>query len=426
MLFFGLILFLFLQIIRPQDFIPGLEGSRLVLYLMTFLLFVLLFSPIEKKAMMSPQDKFSGLFFVAIAASSLSTFWITNIINVSIATLKTALMYYFVVIVASEERRFKIATISLIVMMWIVALMGVLQFYGLDITGVGMKWAPNKQVWQIYGIGNFDNPNDLAYSTVLVVPFALAMLFIGKGFFARTGSIVLLTVSIYCIYLTRSRGGQLALASCIGSWLYFWLASRKWKRRLIIFGGLGILALFSTQTAGFREDRSAMGRVESWSEGWQLVKSNPILGVGKDQFEEYHSLDTHNSFVRAGSETGLFGLYAFVGLIYFSLLTVFKIDISISDKSKRQEWVLYYSGYGSFIISYAVGSIFSTRTYDLIFLICVALVGILGRLALQGSENVSSDGILSFGESRGLWSKNVFAITTGVLIVWYLFLRQVW
>ena len=206
MLFYGLLLFIFLQIIRPQDFVPGLMGMRLVLYLMVILLSALLFSPIEKKLFRSPQDKYAGMFLIAIVLSSVTSFWISQIADTAITELKNALIYYFIIIVINDEIKFRRAVWTMVALMGIVALMGVLQYHGYDITGAGMKWQPSKLVWQIYGIGNFDNPNDLAYSTVLVVPFGLGLLFQAKGFAGRLGGLALVIISIYCIYLPGLEG----------------------------------------------------------------------------------------------------------------------------------------------------------------------------------------------------------------------------
>ena len=79
-----------------------------------------------------------------------------------------------------------------------------------------------------------------------------------------------------------------------------------------------------------------------------------------------------------------------------------------------------------FLFPMLSASAFSTRTYDLIFLICVALVGALGRLALKETDAVSAEGVLFPAVTAHLWNKNVFGITIAVLIAWYLFLRQVW
>ena len=336
--------------------------------------------------------------------------------------MKVALIYYFIVMVVNSEDRFKRTVWAMLILMGLVALMGVLQYHGYDITGAGMSFAANKGVWQIKGIGNFDNPNDLAYSVVLIVPFALGFLFQTKGFLGRIFALFLLAVSIYCIYLTKSRGGQVALAASLGTWLYFWTKNPKRKRQLIVFAAMGIIAVAATQSTGYRDDESAMGRVRAWAKGWELVKSNPLTGVGKDQFIQHHKKDTHNSYVRAGSELGLFGLYAFIGMIYAVGITILTVQKSNID----EKWRPYYAGFGAFFISYMVASVFSTRTYDLIFLICVALVGILGRLALADTDEVSAEGVLFPIQTTLLWNKNVFGITTAILLAWYIFLRQVW
>ena len=422
MLFFGLLLFIFLQIIRPQDFVPGLQGSRLVLYLMVALLIGLLFSPIEKKLIKSPQDKYTSVFLASIVLSTLSLFWLSYILDTAMETIKTALMYYFIVIVVDKESRFEKTVWTMVILMGWVALMGVLQYHGYDITGAGMLFSPDKGGWQIKGIGNFDNPNDLAYSVVLIAPFALGLLFDTKAFMGRIIALILLIVSIYCIYLTKSRGGQVALAASLGTWFYLWINNPKRKRQLVFIAIAGVLAVAVAQSTGYREDESAMGRVEAWAEGWQLLKSNPIVGVGKGQFREHHKRDTHNSYVRAGAELGLLGLYAYIGMIYAVALAILSVQKPVVD----EKWRRYYAGFGAFFVSYIAASVFSTRTYDLIFLICVALVGTMGRLALGDSDEVSAEGVLFPTETAHIWNKNIFGITIAVLIAWYLFLRQVW
>ena len=422
MLFLGLLLFIFLQIIRPQDFVPGFQGMRLVLYLMVSLLVGILFSPIEKRLIRSPHDKFSGMFFVAIVLSTVMLFWISYIVDMTIETVKIAIIYYFIVMVVDNEDRFKQTVWTIIILMGFVALMGVLQHYGYDITGAGMIFAADKGVWQIKGIGNFDNPNDLAYSVVLVVPFAVGFLFQTERFLGRLTALVLLIVSTYCVYLTRSRGGQVALAASLGTWFYLWIDNPKRKRQLIVLVISVIMGTVVVQATGYRENESAMGRIQAWSKGWELLGSNPLFGVGKDQFREHHKKDTHSSYVRAGAELGLLGLYAFMGMIYAVGLTILKLQKPTVDK----KWRPFYAGFGAYFVSYLAASAFSTRTYDLIFLICVALVGVLGRLALSNTEEVSSEGILFPSQTAHLWNKNVFGITTAVLIAWYLFLRQVW
>ena len=264
----------------------------------------------------------------------LSTFWITGIIDEMINVTKNLLIYYFLVLTIDNEDKFKIAVWTTVVLMFIVGLMGVLQFYGYDITGAGMSFAGYKgALWAIKGIGMFDNSNHMAYSVILVIPFALGFLFQTRNFVGRLFGLTFLGLAIYCVYLTRSRGGQIALAACLLSWLYLWARDPKIKRFLLIVAVGGVLTVVSAKATGYREDQSAMGRIEAWAAGWQMLKDNPILGVGKENWWEHHKIDSHNSFVRAASELGLVGLYFFVGMIYFVGLTIKRLqDISTDEK----------------------------------------------------------------------------------------------
>jgi putative inorganic carbon (hco3(-)) transporter len=381
-----------------------------------------LFSPKKKKLIRSPQDKFAGMFFVAIILSTLTLFWISNIIDTFIYVLKIGSIYFFIAIVVDSEVKLERAIWAMIVLMATVGFLGVLGYHGFNIPGYFTIWAEDRQAWRLMGSGMLSSANDIAYSMVLVVPFALGLLIQAKSFTGRIGGIILLIISLYTIYLTRSRGGQVALTITLFSWVYFWIKSRKRRKQIVIIAAFGLLAVISAKATGYREDRSAMGRVEAWSAGWEMLKSHPIIGVGMAQFGEYHSIDSHNSYVRAAAELGLLGLYAFVGMIY----SVYVVILRIMNSPENERWRPYFAGFGAFFVSYILASAFSTRTYDNVFLMCIALVGALGRVSLRNSGEISAEGVLFPSETRRLWDKNVFGLTIAILIAWYLFMRQVY
>jgi putative inorganic carbon (hco3(-)) transporter len=389
---------------------------------MTILLIALLFSPVKKKLIRSPQDKYVAMFFVAILLSTLTLFWISNMIDTFIWVLKVGAIYYYITIVVDSEVKLERAVWAMIFFMALVGFLGVLHYHGFNIPGYHVAYAPDRQTWRLNGVGMFSSANDIAYSMVLVVPFALGLLLKGRSFASRASGIILFSLAIYTIYLTRSRGGQLSLTAGLFAWVFFWTKSRKRRKQIFIIAALGILAVASVKATGFRGDESAMGRVDAWAEGWQMLKSHPIVGVGKEQFREYHNVDSHSSYVRAGAELGLIGLYAFIGMIY----SVYLVILKIQDSPENKKWRPYFAGFGAFFVSYILGSAFSTRTYDNVFLMCVALVGVLGRFSLKDSGEVNAEGVLFPGETARLWDKNVFGLTIAVLVAWYIFLRQVW
>lgn len=412
MLFGGLLCFLFLIIVRPQDFLPGFMGTRIVLYVMGSMLVAWLVSDVKKDILRTQLDKFIAFFLIWCAISTINTQWISYVAEISIEQLKLLLIYFFVVTVINTKSRFNFVLWYIVVLMVGVALMGVLQAHDIDLTGAGRLWAADKEIWQIRGAGNFDNPNDLAYSVVLIVPFVLGKLVEGPGIAARLFSFAALATAIYCIYLTHSRGGTLALVVCIALWFLSWVKSSMVKRVALVGSLCVVLVAFSLQTSGYREDRSSMGRVDAWVAGMEMLQSHPILGVGKNQFREHYIRDSHNSYVRAGAETGLIGLYAFVGILY----TLFQLLKRPEYSSFSGEMQIYYSGFIGYFASFVVGSIFSTRTYDIVFLVMTAILGAFFRVYVPPS-------VWMLGK---LWNGNVLLVTLTTVVVWKIFLIQVW
>ena len=417
MLFFGLLIFLFLIIIRPQDFVPMFHGKPLVFILMGVLLIGWVLSPIKKKLFHNIQDKFVILFLVSIVISTVAVHWVTYSVNEIIETLKLALIYFFIVSIINNDKKMKITTWVMISLMSVIALMGILKIYGYNVPGIETAWANDKQVWQIVGIGIFDNPNDLAYSIVLVVPFALGLLIKSKNVIAKTSAMFLLVNAVWCIYLTRSRGGMLALVTSILIWLYCWISNVQLKRIFILFGIVAISAAVLMQAQGYQGDASSIGRIDAWSKGMSMVKEHPIIGVGKDRFLEYHEIDSHSSYVRAAAELGMLGLYAWIGIVYFN----FKFLQRLAGNRDETKWKLYSVSYITYIGSYACASIFSTRTYDIVFLVVVAIISSLERITYVPDNTKAV--IVNKGE-RVFFSGPVVLITLAVIIIFKLFLIQ--
>ena len=50
-----------------------------------------------------------------------------------------------------------------------------------------------------------------------------------------------------------------------------------------------------------------------------MLRENPILGVGYDQFTQHHFLTAHNSYLLPLSENGPIGLFLFALIVYISV-----------------------------------------------------------------------------------------------------------
>lgn len=411
MMFTGLLIYLCLIIIRPQDFIEIVQGARLVFICMSICLIIWVASPRNKELIKTDHDKYMAMLVVMMFVSSFATLWPSYILYELIESIKFAMIYVFIVTTVDTYRKIRIMTTTIIVCLAGVEIISILQYHGINLTGVPMLWQTDKQAWLIQGVGIFNNPNDIAYSVMIIIPFALRLL-LGKGSaINRVIGLVLGIMTGYCIAITHSRGGYLASFVCIAAWLYLW--SERWmvKRITLAMGIMGALICLSILAGGYRQDKSAMGRVDSWGEGMSMLKSNPVIGVGKGQFLEHHNVDSHNSFVRAGAEMGILGLYAFCGLLFVSIKSMMP-DRGFSDAYLN----IIKSDYLAYLLAFIVGSLISTRTYDALFYTIVALSGSLIRIS-AGSTAVPL---------IPLFNKSVVCVVIVVLIFWKLFLYLTW
>ncbi len=162
----------------------------------------------------------------------------------------------------------------------------------------------------------------------------------GKFWWSLFGVTTLATIG------TFSFAGFLSLA--VGGIVLWWkLPTGRLKKNLLmtgaIVGVLGVLVL--TQTKNFNQhfnfsDRSSGSvRQQIWVTSWALVKKNPIVGIGPNNFEaayrtelphhyfpplEWLVAQPHNLALALWLETGLLGLLAFTGLFLYHLVIVWR------------------------------------------------------------------------------------------------------
>ena len=179
-----------------------------------------------------------------------------------------------------------------------------------------------------------------------------------------------------------------------------------------------MLAVVAPKVRDYRSDASDMGRVEAWAAGMSMLTHNPLFGVGMDNFNENYSRDSHSSFVRAGSELGLIGLYVFIGLLTWSVRTL----RLISNSSELKQYKMYAVGMLLYLFVFIFGSIFSTRTYDILLVIVLAFVSSLIRIIVSNNEIQVFDMFVI----EMFCDKTIFLITVTVVITWKIFLIQTW
>ena len=307
--FILILLYTTLFFIRPQDYIAGLsEWSPLVICLWTAVLFWIL---VPKKRFVLPQFLLLvGLAF-SIFMSLLLFGWTGGAFKLTADFFQVIAYFALLVHVVDSVKRFKIFFGLVIACALVYVLHGYVQITN-GIAWTGVSPVANR----IRYVGAFNDPNDLGMA--FAVAFGLSTYFYRKqaGFFSKLVGFTVAGIILYGVFLTNSRGTFLSVAAVI-----FLIGYLKYGRIAAILLGPVIIALMlavAPSRMDTIDDDSSRERVEAWFEGWQMFKSHPFFGVGRDQFKDFNHITAHNSFVLAYSEIGFIGYFFWFALFLVS------------------------------------------------------------------------------------------------------------
>lgn len=224
--------------------------------------------------------------------------------------------------------------------------------------------------------GIFGNPNDLALSMNMLIPFAVYLGLMRRSPLMRFMYFVCAMLLGVTSVVTYSRAGFLSLA--IGGAFFVVKISRRYPAAVAAaaVGGLGLLASSPgrvfTMFAGSGDNATA---ADSASARWDLIKRsfeaagmNPLrwlFGVGIDNFHivSNKELVNHNAYLQVFNEIGLPALCFYV----LFLASVVAISARIvkryrRDRGYRQVWLMAVAIQTSLIV-YLIGSFFASVAY---------------------------------------------------------------
>jgi len=251
---------------------------------------------------------------------------------------------------------------------------------------------------RVRGLGQMNDPNDLALVLVAFLPFlGLAW---RKG---RTVRNVLLlgppaAFLVYGIYLTRSRGGMLGLLAVCFASLVGRLSRTKALLATTVIAGIFLAANFTGGRAMSTSEESSAHRIDAWSEGLDMFRSSPVLGVGFQNFTEHNELTAHNSFVLCFAELGAAGYFFWLALLVVAILQLEQVrqctdDGLGGDVLRRQARVLIASFAGLLTAAF-----FLSRSYNVVLYLLVGLAFALYEIARQFGHPVALPSL--YGVSR--------------------------
>ena len=313
-----ILLYLVFVIIRPQDFLPGM--GDLPLMSVSLLLAFVGWLTAGARTPTAPQFLLLPLFVLMAMASEVANGWAGGMLYV-LGQLGPAVIVFFVLASSITEPRRAAAAFTVIGLSAMVLALHSMQQAQHGVGWTGMTLGEDGRVRYV---GIFNDPNDLGLLFVMALPMVLYLAsragFLGRWFW-RAGALLLL----FGVYLTQSRGTQLAVLLMIA--VYLWQRRGAATAAFLSLGGLvGLMLLPSSRMTELDVDEpSAFGRVDAWYEGLDMFKTHPLLGVGAGNFTDYNTLTAHNSFVLVLAETGFLGFLAWLAFVGYCFWMMWRL-----------------------------------------------------------------------------------------------------
>jgi len=376
----GLLNYIIFIYVRPQEFLEAFRGLPVITIVggATFAITILYFAFRKRWILRSPQDSIVMWLYGAMILSHMANMYAGGALDTANFFANRIVLYLLLAGLIVTERKLKTVLYLIVVLTLFQAGQGIMQHF----TGVGIAGQSTIEEGRIRGIGIFADPNNLAMTFMMSLPFVVLKTLASRSIFFKVTGVLIIGVLIWGLVLTDSRGGFLALG--VVTMVMF---SRRYGRKAgIIVGVLLFAFLFAAGPSRFQEfdtrEDSAEGRVEAWAAGMDMFQSHPLFGVGARAFDEHHFRAAHSSFVQCAAEVGLFGLFPWVLLIVLSLRGTNYVSRHAKSPALRLEADAVFNG----LIAFLVSAMFISRAYNDLFFLMMGISTAVGSVYIQSSE----------------------------------------
>ena len=397
MSFYVYLIYLVLTFIRPVEmFWPWMDEYRPMLWLWA-LAFVLAAVRAVSRRQIAVRPLYLGvlaLFVVVIAASQVVNGWTGGALIAVSEFSPAAMLFVLTCLNLTSIERVKATCATIVVCIIAVAGFGVAAYhYGfmgdllvlyqnmgdalnspvLEPGTIPADDVPGARLWRVRSLGFLNDPNDLAQAVVMVLPllwgaYRRRRLFRNLVVVGVPGAMLL-----YTIFLTHSRGALLGIIAL----LVFGVRRRLGTVRTVMLALIVVVAASVGNFGGERSystgEESAGERIEAWYSGLQMLRSQPVFGVGFGNFTDRNDGRTaHNSFVLSFAELGLLGSLLWVGLITGAYRELEQtIELAPADSIERKLAGLLRAS----LIGFMTCAWFLSRTYqpELFLLLAICL-----------------------------------------------------
>ncbi len=440
--FFFFLIYLALMFLRPAELFPQLEKYQIMDVASVSAILGAVFGLVTGRgpSFRAPQLYLAPLFILWAGVSLvLSQHWFGGMLGVLFEFLRASgLVFLLVVLNVDSIPRFRATVAVLGVLAVVLVGEGVAAYHfgwhaeqlllterlegdeQLEMTEApapaeesaeGARAAQGPVALRMRSLGFLNDPNDFAQALVAFLP--LVVLLRAPGRRLRNLLLVWMPVAVllYGIYLTRSRGGLLALLVML-LFAFRRRMSRTLSLVLSVVAVLGLVALGATGGRALAKDESGAGRIEAWAEGLEMLKSSPLWGVGFESYTDYHDLVAHNSFVHCFAELGLIGYFFWLALIVLTWVGLSTVMHELDDP-EAEEIQAACGALRLALVGFFVGCLFLSRSYGVVLFLMLGLGTALGDIARR-------EGLLDRQEHVVLWLGRIGVIeAVSIVVVWF-------
>ncbi len=384
--------YLVLLLISPQDWMSPFLGLPVDYILYPIWMAALLATGRSKHLLrMTPQDSLLGLFVLWLYISAIANFGSGIETQHLYMYAKWFVLYKMVAASLPSLDRLRRAGVTFVTLALVLAAESIQHFHSASQTG----WAGQTLGWidpaaaeagipgRTQWVSIFDGPGVFCVVFTIALPFLLQYISAPHGFLRRATATTLLVPMVLAIYYTGSRGGFLATLAVLA--LHFGVRSRISTFKLAAVGGALstiFLAAPAYMTTVYDANRSAQHRVDMWVEGLEMLRYNPVFGVGRGHFSDYTgTLIAHNSAIELFAELGLPGFLLWSAVIFISFKTLLQF---VQDDPTAEDRAYAY-GLGIALAGYLVSAMFVTLEYETLYF----LLGMTAAVGIQSETPVT-------------------------------------
>lgn len=253
---------------------------------------------------------------------------------------------FWCAVIEAEPARLRILMRGYVIGAVITALLGIAGYFNLF---------PGASMFTLYdrAAGAFQDPN--VFGPFLVLP-AIYLLYgiLNRGAGLMVPRLALLSVILFGLFLSFSRGAWVAMVLGGGIFYFFLLATESSavvRARLIVLGVLGIATIalmlmvalqFDAVASMFEQrarviqeyDGARLGRFARHAIGFAMALENP-LGIGPLEFGLKFGEDTHNIWVKS------LMAYGWIGFISYLTITVMTLVGGVRLLGRKRPWQPY-------------------------------------------------------------------------------------